>query len=134
MANQQDIDSGARQVEATEHLSSGLTEPQNIGVNEGEVENGPVATMLGDLSLSMFQQGSTVHVRVGNASAMSEMFEGIFEDANEANTALLDEGILSADRVPDRDQLLGTGVPVSGVSSEQLLRAGLKQKGHLGSF
>ena len=134
MANQQDIESGARQVDAAEHMSSGLTEPANVGVNEGEVENGPAETMLGELTLSMFQQGSSVHVRVGNASAVAEVYEGIFEDANEANAALLDEGILAADQVPDRDQSLGTGVPVHGVSSELLVRAGLMQKGHLGSF
>lgn len=134
MANQQDLESGARQVEATEHLASGLTEPGNLGVNEGEVENGPAETMLGDLSLSMFQQGSTVHIRAGSPGSIAEVYEGTYEDANEANAALLEEGILTADQVPDRDQLLGTGVPVSGVSSEQLLRAGLKQKGHLGSF
>lgn len=134
MANQQDIDSGARQVEASEHMSSGLTEPGNIGVNEGEVENGPAETMLGELSLSMFQQGSTVHVRAGSPGSIAEVYEGIYEDANEANTALLDEGILTADQVSDRDQLLGTGVPVSGVSAEQLMRAGLKGKSHLGSY
>ncbi len=133
MANQ-DIESGARQVEAAEHMSSGLTEPDNIGVDEGEIENGPAETMLGELTLSMFQQGSSVRVRVGNVSAVAEVYEGVFEDASEANTALLDAGILAADQVPDRDQVLGTGVAISGVSSEQLLRAGLKQQGHLGSF
>lgn len=134
MAHEQDLESGARQVEATEHLSAGLTEPANIGVDEGEVENGPAATMLGELSLSMFQQGSHVHVRAGSRGSIVEVYEGIYEDANEANTALLDEGVLPADQVTDRDKLLGTGVAVSGISSEQLLRAGLKQKGHLGSF
>lgn len=134
MADQRDIDSGARQVEAAEHMSSGLTEPQNIGVDEGEVENGPAETMLGELTLSMFQQGSSVHVRAGSPGSIAEVYEGIFEDATEANTALLDEGILTGEQVPDRDHLLGTGIPVSGVSSEQLLRAGLKQKGHLGMF
>ena len=133
MANQ-DIESGARQVEAAEHMNSGLTEPGNIGVDEGEVENGPAETKLGALTLSMFRQGSSVRVRVGNPSAVSEVFEGVFEDANEANTALLEEGILAADHVPDRDQVLGTGIAISGVTSEQLLRAGLKEKGHLGSF
>ena len=134
MSIQQDIESGARQVEATEHVNAGLTEPRNIGVDEGEVENGPAETMLGELTLSMFQQGSSVQVRAGNPKSLAEMYEGVYKDATEANTALLDEGILSAEQVPDRDQLLGTGVAVSGVSSEQLLRAGLKQKNHLGSF
>lgn len=121
-------------MEAAEHMNSGLTEPSNIGVDEGEVENGPAETKLGELTLSMFQQGSSVRVRVGNPSAVSEVFEGVFEDANEANTALLEEGIVSTAQVQDRDQVLGTGIAISGVTSEQLLRAGLKEKGHLGSF
>lgn len=133
MANQQDIDSGARQVEAAEHMNSGLTEPHNIGVDEGEVENGPAETMLGELSLSMFQQGASVRVRAGNAQAMSEVFEGVYESAEDANRSLLEEGILLADQVPDATAVVGTGVTISGVSVEQLRRAGLKQNGHLGS-
>ena len=127
MANNQDIESGARQVEAAEHVNAGLTEARNLSPDGDDLENGPVATMLGELTLSMFQQGSSVRVRVGSATASSELYEHAFESADEANTALLSAGILTADQVPDIDQPAGTGIHIKGVSAEQLLSAGLKR-------
>jgi hypothetical protein len=127
----QDIESGARQVEAAEHMAAGLTEQADLSINEREPEEdlagGPVETMLGELTLSMFQQGQTVRVRVGNATAPSELYEAIFESADEANTALLDANILTPEQVPDVTQVAGTGIHVSGLSAEQLKAAGLKR-------
>ncbi len=128
MANNQDIESGARQVEAAEHMNAGLTETQDLSGDSDDVENGPVSTMLGDLTLSMFQQGSSVRVRVGSATAPSELYEYAFESADEANTAMLDAGILTKDQVPDVMQPAGTGIHLSGISAEQLKNAGLKRQ------
>ena len=127
----QDIESGARQVEAAEHMTAGLTEQRDLSLDERVpeegLEGGPVETMLGDLTLSIFEQGQSVRVRVGSATAPSELYEFAYESADEANTALLDEGILTADQVPDVSKPAGTGIAISGVSAEQLLRAGLKR-------
>ena len=87
MANNQDLESGARQVEAAEHMNAGLTETQDLSGDGDDVENGPVATPLGDLTLSMFPQGSSIRVRVGSATVSSELYEYAFESADEANTA-----------------------------------------------
>lgn len=128
MANQ-DIESGARQVEAAEHMTAGLTEQNDLSVEEQTDAGlgGPVETMLGELTLSMFQQGQSVRVRVGSATASSELYEYAYESADEANTALLDAGILQPEQVPDVTQVAGTGIHVSGLSAEQLVRAGLKR-------
>jgi hypothetical protein len=127
----QDIESGARQVEAAEHMTAGLTEPADVSIEERQPEEGlaggPVETMLGDLTLSMFAQGQSVRVRVGSATAPSELYEAIFESADEANTALLEAGILTAEQVPDVTQVAGTGIHASGLSVEQLKTAGLKR-------
>ncbi len=127
----QDIESGARQVEAAEHMTAGLTEQADISSEEREpeagLEGGPVETMLGELTLSMFQQGQSVRVRVGSATAPSELYESAYDSADEANTALLDAGILTTEQVPDVTQVSGTGIHVSGLSAEQLKAAGLKR-------
>ena len=130
MANNQDIESGARQVEAAEHITSGLTEPSDLlsGEAEGGIENGPVETMLGDLTLSMFQQGERVRVRAGSPTASAELYEAAFESADEANTALLEAGVLTPGQVPDVTALAGTGIKLTSVSAEQLMHAGLKRQ------
>ena len=127
MANNQDLESGARQVEAAEHVNAGLTEPRNLSSDGDDVENGPVATMLGELTLSMFQQGSSVRVRAGSATSASELYEAVFESADEANTALLGAGILTPEQVPDITQPVGIGLHISGITAEQLKAAGLKR-------
>ncbi|MGI4755468.1 MAG: hypothetical protein ACRYGF_01310 [Janthinobacterium lividum] len=129
MANNQDLESGARQVEAAEHMNSGLTETRNLSGDGDDVENGSVATKLGDLTLSMFQQGSSVRVRVGSATASAELYEHAYESADEANTAMLDAGILTGEQVPDVNTPAGTGIHLTGITAEQLLAAGLKRHG-----
>ena len=132
MTNEQEIESGARQVEAAEHMNAGLTEQRDLSADERQPDDGlegsPVETMLGELTLSMFQQGQSVRVRVGSATAPSELYEFAYESADEANTALLDEGILEASQVPDVSKPAGTGISISGISAEQLQRAGLKRQ------
>lgn len=129
MANNQDLESGARQVEASEHMNSGLTETRNLSGDGDDVENGPVTTKLGELTLSMFQQGSSVRVRVGSATASAELYEYAYESADEANTAMLDAGILAAVQVPDVNVPAGTGIHLTNVTAEQLMAAGLKRHG-----
>lgn len=127
MTNDQDIQSGARQVEAAEHSRSGLTQPRDIGSADVNELNAPAQTMLGDLTLSMFQQGQTVRVRVGSATAAAEFYEFAYESADEANTALIDAGILTQKQVPDLSKPAGTGIHIKGITAEQLLHAGLKR-------
>jgi hypothetical protein len=127
MTNDQDIQSGARQVEATQHSRSGLTQPQDLSSADLNELNAPAQTMLGDLTLSMFQQGRTVRVRVGSATAAAEFYESAYESADEANTALLEAGVLTLKQVPDVAQPAGTGIHITGVTAEKLLHAGLKR-------
>lgn len=134
MTNEQDtaIQSGVRQVEEREHLAAGMEQPKDVAADEREPESGkaaPVKTELGELMLSMFQQGQSVRVRVGNAHNSAEMYEYAFESADEANSALLDAGILTAAQVPDASELAGTGLVLMGVTAEQLEEAGLKRHG-----
>ena len=127
------IASGARRVEESQHLAAGLTPPKDRSIQEREPEDGtdnqPVKTVLGELTLSMFQQGQAVRVRVGNPHNSSELYEFAYASADEANSALLDAGILSPDQVPDPAQLAGTGITLSGISVQQLEEAGLKRHG-----
>lgn len=87
----------------------------------------PVSTALGDMTLSMFAKGQYVRVRVGAAHNATELYEHAYESAEEANAALLDAGILTAEQVPDSAQVAGTGIAVHGVTAEQLESAGLKR-------
>ena len=41
---------------------------------------------------------------------------------------MLDNGILTPDQVPDPSKVAGTGIPISGVTVEQLEAAGLKRR------
>jgi hypothetical protein len=124
------IRSGAARVEETEHLAAGLTVPRGSSgeadVNEFNTET--PEPELADLTLSMFTQGSSTRVRVGNSRNASELYEHAFNSVDEANNAMLDNGILTSDQVPDPSKPAGTGIPVVGVTVEQLEAAGLKRR------
>lgn len=90
-----------------------------------------VRTPLGKMTLSMFEKGQSVRVRIGSAYNVTELYEHAYDSADEANTALLDAGILTEAQVPDATQIAGTGIELSQVTAEQLERAGLKK--HLSS-
>lgn len=127
------IASGAKRVEEREHLTAGIEAPRDVSIEEREPEaglpGGPVKTNLGDLTLSMFQQGQSVRVRIGNPHNSSELYERVFPSADEANDALLQADILTDDQVPDLAQLAGTGIPLTHITAEQLEAAGLKRHG-----
>ena len=123
----ENIRSGAARVEETEQLASGLSNPRE-NVRE-EIEDPTLETALEDLTLSMFAQGSSTRVRVGNAHNSSEFFEASYETADEANNAMLDGGILASDQIPDMAKPAGTGIVLSGVTVEELLASGLKRHG-----
>lgn len=89
------------------------------------------STHLGPMTLSMFEKGQFVRVRVGAAQNATELYEHAFASAEEANTALLEAGILTADQVPDSLKVAGTGIQLKAITAEQLEKAGLKR--HLGS-
>jgi hypothetical protein len=124
------IRSGAARVEENEHLAAGLTVPRGspgeADVNEFNTET--PEPELADLTLSMFTQGSSTRVRVGNSRNASELYEHAFDSVDEANNAMLDNGILTPNQVPDPSKPAGTGIPISGVTVEQLERAGLKRR------
>ena len=124
------IRSGAARVEEAEHLAAGLTVPRDspgeADVNEFNTET--PEPELADLTLSMFTQGSSTRVRVGNSRNASELYEHAFNSVDEANNAMLDNGILTSDQVPDPSKPAGTGIPVTGVTVEQLKAAGLKRR------
>ena len=127
------IASGAKRVEEREHLAAGLEEPRDVSIQEREPEaglpGGPVKTMLGELTLSMFQQGQSVRVRIGNAHNSSELYERVFPSAEEANDALIQADIVTDAQVPELTELVGTGIALSNVTAEQLEAAGLKRHG-----
>ena len=124
---EEEIRSGASHVEETEQLASGLSDAR---ANEHEdIEDLTGETALADLTLSMFTQGSSTRVRVGNAHNSSEFYESSYESADVANNAMLDAGILTKKQVPKISEPAGTGILVSGITAEQLLAAGLKRHG-----
>ena len=131
----QTIQSGARHVEETQHLAAGLTQPRDVSIAEldpeerAEAGTPPLETSLGEVTLSMFVQGSSTRVRVGNAHNASELYEHAFETAEDANEAMLNAGILTADQIHDPTQPVGTGISLSDVTVEQLEAAGLKRHG-----
>ncbi len=129
----QTIESGARRVEEQEHMAAGLSEPKDVSILESEPEErggeAPLKTELGEVTLSMFVQGASTRVRVGNAHNASELYEYAFESAEDANTAMLDAGILTPDQVADVTKPAGTGIALTGITVEQLEAAGLKRHG-----
>lgn len=137
MSNEQAIASGAKHVEETEHMQAGLETPGDLAagnhnmvghVDAGHLTAGQTDTPLGEASLAMFAQGNSVHVRIGSPTNSSELYEGTFESADEANTAMLEANILSSEQVPDPGKVAGTGIKLSGLTSQQLQNAGLKRK------
>ena len=124
------IESGARQVEQSEQLEHGYSTPHDdaaVEVMAEEPAGEPVKTELANLTLTMFEQGSSTRVRVGNAHNASELYELAFDTADEANSAMLDAGILTAEQVPDVSRPAGTGIVLTGITLEQLQAAGLKR-------
>ena len=130
-AEKQAVDSGARRVDERQQMAAGYETPKDASIAEREPEaglpDGPVKTELGAMQLSMFAQGSQVRVRVGDAHNGSEMWEAIFATAEEANSALVDAGVLSEEQVSDSTEVVGTGIKLEGVTAEQLEEAGLKR-------
>ncbi len=86
-----------------------------------------VRTPLGNMTLSMFEKGQYVRVRVGSVHNATELYEHAFGSADEANAALLDAGILTHKQVTDPSKVVGTGIALEGVTAEQLEHAGLKK-------
>jgi hypothetical protein len=129
MANpiDENIRSGASHVEETEQLASGLSDPRQNA--QEEIEDPTLETALADLTLSMFTQGSSTRVRVGNAHNSSEFYESSYDSADAANNAMLDGGILTNDQVPNISQPSGTGIVLRGITVEQLVSSGLKRHG-----
>ena len=128
----QEVKSGAREVEEREHMAAGMEVPADVSIEEREPEelhDEPIKTELGELTLSMFEQGQSVRVRVGNAHNSSEMYEFAYGSADEANSALLDAGVLSREQVEDVSKPAGTGITLQGVTVQQLEEAGLKRHG-----
>lgn len=125
--------SGAAQVEEQEHLASGTEVPQTSAANKTgqSVQEKSTRTNLGTMTLSMFAKGQYVRVRVGDAHNNTELYEHAYDSADEANTAMLDAGILTQAQVPNPSEPAGTGIVLHDVTAEQLEEAGLKR--HLGS-
>ena len=132
MTTKQDIASGAKRVEELDHMQAGLETPSDLSAGERPVQDSLTAgksnTLLGEVTLAMFQQGSSVHVRVGSPTNSSELYEGTFDSADEANTAMVEANILRSDQIADTTKVVGTGIHISGLSSQQLENAGLQRK------
>ncbi len=137
MTTKQDIASGAKHVEEVDHMEAGLETPGDLAAGDSNLVShvdaehltaGQSDTMLGEAVLSMLQQGSSVQVRIGSPTNTSELYEGRYESADEANTAMLDAGILKPDQVSDTNAVAGTGIHLTGLSSQQLQDAGLQRK------
>ena len=126
------IRSGAKHVDETEQLTAGYSTPRDVSAFESEPEERsgqpPIETQLTNVTLSMFEHQGRVRVRVGNAHNASELYEGIYASAEEANTAMLDGDILADAQVPDPIALLGTNLPLTGITAEKLVAAGLKRR------
>lgn len=132
MTNLEDITSGAKRVEDLDHLKSSLETPGDLAVGDRGTEDnltvGRSDTMLGEVTLGMFQRGNSIHVRVGSATNSSELYEGIYESAEEANGAMLRAKILQPAQIANVSEVVGAGIKLGSVSSQQLQHAGLKQK------
>ena len=127
------IRSGAQHVDQAQQLTAGYSSPRDISASESEPEERvgkpPVVTELPNVTLSMFEQGKQVRIRVGNAHNASELYEQIYPSPEDANTAMLEGNILSTDQVPDLTALAGTSIPLTGITIEKLVAAGLKRRG-----
>ncbi len=132
MTTKQDLASGAKRVEELDHLQSGLETPGDLATGDRHLEDNLTAgqsdTPLGAVVLSMLQKPTTVQVRVGSPTNSSELYEGVYDSADEANTALLDAGVLTQEQVPDINAVAGAGLKLGQLTSQQLENAGLKRK------
>ena len=128
MTNDQALASGARSVEAQEHAVSGLTQPQDPADTAREpvdaLGSDPATTELGEITLTLLQQGQSVQVRAGSPFNSAELYEGVYESAEEANYELQQAGILQAPKIL---VIVAGGLKLSGLTAEQLQRAGLKR-------
>ena len=124
---EESIRSGAAHVDETEQLASGLSDPRQDAPEE--IEDPAAETVLAELTLSMFTQGSSTRVRVGNAHNSSEFYESSYDSADAANTAMLDAGILTKAQVKNIAEPAGTGIALDDITVEQLMAAGLKRHG-----
>ena len=86
-------------------------------------------TDLPHLMLSMFASGASIRVRVGNPHAPSELYECVYESADEANMAMLDQGILTKEQIADMAEAAGIGIELPTLTAQQLEAAGLKRHG-----
>jgi hypothetical protein len=92
------IRSGAAHVDETEQMASGLSAQRHNA--QEDIESSTPETALANLSLSMFTQGSSIRVRVGNAHNSSEFYEASYDSADAANNAMLDAGHLHPEAGP----------------------------------
>ena len=127
---------GEKEQKRAQHTDLGAGTPSGAsptggGVSVRTASATLVRTPLGHMTLSMFEKGQYVRVRVGSLHNATELYEHAYDSADEANTALLEAGILAKDQVPDPSQLVGTGIELTSVTAEQLEEAGLKR--HLSS-
>jgi hypothetical protein len=131
----QAIASGAAHVEETESLAAGHSDPNpdpreisgTGAAREDDTAQSPLYTEMPGVTLSMFTQGASTRVRVGNAHNASELYELPFDSIEEANAAMLDAGILTPEQVPDPTKLAGINIPLTGITAEKLKAAGLKR-------
>ena len=79
---QEAIRSGAQHLEETEHLAAGLSQPRDLSAVEIAPEDGSdganLKTALRDVTLSMFIQGESTRVRIGNPHNASELYEQVY--------------------------------------------------------
>ena len=126
------IRSGAEHVDQTEHLTAHRSAPRDITVLESEPEERigqpPIETELPNVTLSMFEQGKQVRVRVGNPHNSSELYEQIYPSAEEANTAMLEGDILSEEQIANPTEVVGINIALTGITTEKLVAAGLKRR------
>ena len=126
------IRSGASRVDEVQQMAAGYSTPKDVSISESQPEDRanqpPIETELSNVTLSMFEQGKQVRVRVGNAHNASELYEQIYASADEANSAMLEGNILSPDQVANPTEVAGTNLPLTGVTTEKLTAAGLKRR------
>ena len=89
------------------------------GLDINEFNTATPEPELADLTLSMLTQCSSTRLRVGNPRNASEFYEYAFDSVDEANTAMLDDRILTSDQVSDLSKPAGPGISVTGVTVQQ---------------
>jgi hypothetical protein len=126
------IQSGVAHVDEMDDLISGyssttgssdelLTTPGSFGDLTSEL-------VLSNLKLSMFVRDDLVTVRVGDALNGSQFYECSYGSIEEANDAMLNSGILSAEGIPNRPAVAGIEIKLGAITEAQLIEAGLKRQ------